>query len=66
MKVLETMAGGKRAHKIQVNLRELSKRIRDGRNRSMNMGFDLAPLTTETRMSLETYVSGQTRPNKLG
>ena len=50
------MAGGNRAHKIQVNVRELSRRNRDGRYRSMNMGLDLALLATNTRTSLETHV----------
>ena len=35
------MAGGKRAHKIHMKMREPSRRNRDGRYRSMNMGLDL-------------------------
>ena len=50
------MAGGKRANKIQVNVREASGRNRNGWNRSMNMGLDLALLTTETGTSPETNV----------
>ena len=49
------MAGWKRADKIQVNVRETSGRNRDGWN-SINMGLDLAPLTTETGTSPETNV----------
>ena len=44
------MAGGKRANKIQVNVREPSGRNRDGWNRSINMGLDLALLTMETNV----------------
>ena len=60
------MAEGKRAHKIQVNMKEPSRRNRDVRYRSMNMGLDLAPLTAETRTSPETHISGQSRPKKPG
>ena len=64
-KVRKTIAGGKRAHKIQVNLGELSRRNRDGRYRNVNMGLDLALRTMETRMSPETHISGHPRPNEL-
>ena len=48
------MAGGKRAHKIQVNMGKRSIRNRDGRHKSINMGLDLASLATETGTSPET------------
>ena len=49
------MAGGKRANKIQVSMRVPSGRNRNGWHRSMNMGLDLAPLTTETGKSPENH-----------
>ena len=56
-----------RAQEIQVNVRgEPSRRNRYRGNRSMNMGFYLALLATETRTSPETHVSGRSRPNKPG
>ena len=48
------LVGGKRAHKIQVDVREPSRRHRDTRDRSMNMGLNLALLATETGTSPET------------
>ena len=60
------MSGGKRANRVQVKMREPSGRNKDGWNRSINMGLDLASLTTETGTSLETHVSRQSRPHKLG
>ena len=60
------MAGGKRAHKIQGNVGAPSRRNRDGRHRSINMGLDLATLTTATGTSPETHVPGKPIPNKPG
>ena len=64
--IYKTMAGGKKANQIQVNMREPSGRNRNGWNRSMNMGLDLAWLTTETGTSPETLVPRQSRPHELG
>ena len=38
------MFGGKRSHKVQVNVGEASRRNRNSRLGSMNMGLDLALL----------------------
>ena len=62
----EAMAGGKRAHKIQVNVGETSRRNKNSRHRSMNMVLDFSPLATETGTCPETQVPAQPRPNKPG
>ena len=55
----EAMAEGMRAHKIQVHVGEASRRNRNSRHRSINVGLDFAPLATETGMWPETQVPGQ-------
>ena len=60
------MFGGKRSHKVQVNVGEVSGWNRDGRKKSMNMCLEFSPLATETSKGLETHVLGQTRPNETG
>ena len=49
-----------------MHMRVTPRRNRDGWYRGMNMGLDLAPLTTETSMSPETHVPEQSRPHKPG
>ena len=58
------MTRRKRAHKIQMKMGETSGRLRDGRNRGMNMSLNLTPVAKETDMSPKTHVSVQTRPQE--
>ena len=58
------MTRRKKAHKIQMNMGESSRRHRDGGHRGMNMSLDLTLLATKTGTGPKTHVSGQSRPHK--
>ena len=60
------MAGGKRTHKIQVNLGEVSRRNRNSRHRNMNVGLAFASLAKGTGTCPETHVPGQPKPKEPG
>ena len=60
------MAGGKRAHKVQMNMGEPSGGNRDCGNRSTNMGLNFDLLATETSSRSETYVIWTNQAKQIG